>query len=669
MDLNFQQNIFIDCRDYNIQNKEYNLRIELDKENIYFYLIKLNPSLEYIYTNRMDLQSILQKFDLNPSNHKHSQLKIFDKIYKMNNILIKIKDDKSCNLYFIIIDSLEDNKKIVKIKLSKKIMKNNNKFKKLYNEIIKKESSQIEYNKEIEEMKQKISELYNILNKREEETKYILNKNDTIIKKINEIILRQENKIKENSRDETIKKRINEIENNLNNKINNQIKELNNNILKINNKINDKEIFKNEINNKDKEIFNIKSINKENENKNNEVLNKPENNIKSKFNIDLEIINNKINEANNNTIKELNNINNKFEELKKNIHNKEYTKKINYKFKNEPKNLKYTLDITNTNTNEGWNDIFEIFISYKDNKEYLISPNNNNYKLDIFFLFENKKISSLSGHNEKIRTIRYFINKNNYNEYLISADDSKILIVWDIINNYKIKHQIDTKYEKEIYSCLLIFPHNLNDNFIITSTVDESNDIDKSSTKVYSLSNGQFIKNIKKTNNNSIYYLLSWYNKNNNKYYIIQFSNLKIIITDLQEDELYSELKKVPENAHYSGFIYKKQNKDYLCSPSFNGCINIWDLYEKQLFKTITNNTIHNILLAHIIQWNYKYSIVADIKYKSFKIIDLENYNIISDINSHHTDKLICIKKIYHPLYGESLLSAAKDNTIKLWTI
>ena len=33
------------------------------------------------------------------------------------------------------------------------------------------------------------------------------------------------------------------------------------------------------------------------------------------------------------------------------------------------------------------------------------------------------------------------------------------------------------------------------------------------------------------------------------------------------------------------------------------------------------------------------------------------------------TDKVVCIKKIYHPIYGESLLSGARDNTIKLWTI
>ena len=59
---------------------------------------------------------------------------------------------------------------------------------------------------------------------------------------------------------------------------------------------------------------------------------------------------------------------------------------MNYKFIKEPQNLKFKFNITNTNTDWGCNDIFEVFICYKDNKEYIISPNYNNYNLDIFNL-------------------------------------------------------------------------------------------------------------------------------------------------------------------------------------------------------------------------------------------------------------------------------------------
>ena len=188
---------------------------------------------------------------------------------------------------------------------------------------------------------------------------------------------------------------------------------------------------------------------------------------------------------------------------------------------------------------------------------------------------------------------------------------------------------------------------------------------EEAATKIYSLNDCKFIKYINNTCNIAIYFLLMWYNKNNNKYYIIQFSNNKILINNLLEDELYSELINKPEDKHYSGLIYSQGNKDYLCSSSINGYINIWDLYDKKIYKTINTNRCK---LAHIINWNRKYIIVSDVNNKSFKIIDIE-YNSIYDIKNEHKKLLFCIKKIYHPIYGESLLSSGDDKVIKLWTI
>ena len=56
--VNYEKNI-IDHREYNIDNNEYNLRIEIDKKYIYFKITKLNQSLEYIYNNKTDFQTIL----------------------------------------------------------------------------------------------------------------------------------------------------------------------------------------------------------------------------------------------------------------------------------------------------------------------------------------------------------------------------------------------------------------------------------------------------------------------------------------------------------------------------------------------------------------------------------------------------------------------------------
>ena len=203
----------------------------------------------------------------------------------------------------------------------------------------------------------------------------------------------------------------------------------------------------------------------------------------------------------------------------------------------------------------------------------------------------------------------------------------------------------------------------MKDNFIITSTFNMFGNDEEAATKIYSFNDCKFIKFIKNTNTYHIYYLLLWYNKKNKKYYIIQFANMKILINNLLEDELYTELIKEPEDRHYSGFIYYKDNKDYLCSSSTNGYINMWDLYNKKIFKIINTD---GCKLGHIINWNKKFIVVSDVNNKSFKIIDIEN-NSIYDIKNEHNDLLYCIKKINHPIYGESLLSAGDDKIIKLW--
>jgi len=250
-------------------------------------------------------------------------------------------------------------------------------------------------------------------------------------------------------------------------------------IIKILNKVKDNmniyyNIYNNIINNYEninyEILYNINEFNKYNNiiiKDINEIIN--DNNIKNKLKNILNIyyqMNNKNNNNNKINYKMNNNENNN----KINNSNNEYNNKINYKFEKDPHNLKYKYNITNTNDGGwGYNDIFEVFISYKDNKEYIISKNIN-HNLDIFTLLNNQKIKSLNGHKNNITTIRYFINNKDYNEYLISADYNNIVIIWDITNNYNIKYQINTKYNSYIFSCLLIFPHNNNDNYIITST-------------------------------------------------------------------------------------------------------------------------------------------------------------------------------------------------------
>ena len=70
----------------------------------------------------------------------------------------------------------------------------------------------------------------------------------------------------------------------------------------------------------------------------------------------------------------------------------------------------------------------------------------------------------------------------------------------------------------------------------------------------------------------------------------------------------------------------------------------------------------------YIIEWNNKYAIVSNFK-NTIEILDINKQKIVHKIEGEHTKNIKCIKKIYHPIYGESLLSTGRDNKIKLWTI
>ena len=343
----------------------------------------------------------------------------------------------------------------------------------------------------------------------------------------------------------------------------------------------------------------------------------------------------------------------------------------NILFKNNP-NLRYKEDIIYDNDSIGFNDLFDIFSSNIDNKLYIISPNKISFSLDIYLLENtNQIVNSLKGHNNHITMVKYYFNSNDNikKEYIISSDINGVVIIWEIndINNYK-KYDIKLKTNDFIYSCLMYF-ESIN-TYIITSTCG------KDDTKLFILNdqnNIKFVKNIKNSKNNNVYYLLIWPNKISKEIHLIQFCKMKIVISNINSNEIYWNLidEKNKEGPYMNGFIYsnkKNENEyyEYLYSVSMNGYINIWELHQKLLINSIF---INNNFLNQIIQWNENYIIMTNGNKNNILIMDLNCGSIITSIFSKHEKGIINIKKVVHPIYGESLLSCGLEGSIFLWNV
>jgi len=341
-------------------------------------------------------------------------------------------------------------------------------------------------------------------------------------------------------------------------------------------------------------------------------------------------------------------------------------------FNKDPNELKFHSLIVNNLSSKGVNDIFEVYTSNVDNQDYLVSKNGTNNFLDIINLNNNQIVTSLKGHTNTITMVRYFINYKGKNEYLISADTNKNVIVWDITDNFKLLHLIQTEYiNHNIYSCYIFFD-NWDNNFIFTSCgLNKYEKNEASYTKMYSLKDGKFVKDIIDSNENNTYYLLIWYHEGHKINYLIECCEEKIIITDFVKNDLYANL--MPHGfkvlKYYSGFIYnyeKKNGRDFLCCSTSNGCVAIWDLLNINL---IYFGKISKFELYNIIQWNENYAIISGGKNKTIKIFDIRKFKEVKSIETGHSSNVNCIKKIVHPIYGESLLSSGNDHKINLWTI
>ena len=166
---------------------------------------------------------------------------------------------------------------------------------------------------------------------------------------------------------------------------------------------------------------------------------------------------------------------------------------------------------------------------------------------------------TLTGHKETVDIVKHIYDKDNHKHYLLSADYSKTVIVWDL-NKYIPIYNIKINYSKYIYGLTIVFEK----NYIITSTegISENDYI-----KIYSLTNGKFKANIENTNNTETFYLLNW--NYNYKNYLIELCYENIFIYDLSNNKLYKNLTSNNYKTsiyYYSGFISSDNKYLFTCT-------------------------------------------------------------------------------------------------------
>ena len=347
----------------------------------------------------------------------------------------------------------------------------------------------------------------------------------------------------------------------------------------------------------EKSQIKLKENRNENIIRNNNIIIKEE--IKNKKNENKEIKMNLLNDKANLLSEENKNLNNKLI-INESLFNEKREEKYNLIkptnnniFVSNPQNLKFKKILTNNALAN-----FDVYIGLKDHIEYLIFNNIKNYNLDIMRIKDTKIITSLEGHQNRTRLIKYYL-KDNKEDYILSYDENNLVIIWDIQNNFNKKYNIQVMHKGFISHSLLLF-NIFNNNYIVLSFYvnNEYNKLLEFKEK------NKFVKNIYGTNNHSTFFMIPWTYQN--KHYIIDLCDNQISINNIFEDENYAILTKEPECKHYSGSIY---NDNYLCvNDDKNNFVRIWDLVKKTMYKEIKYEATYG---DGLIQWNNNYTIIG----------------------------------------------------------
>ena len=323
----------------------------------------------------------------------------------------------------------------------------------------------------------------------------------------------------------------------------------------------------------------------------------------------------------------------------------------------EPKNIEIltTFAIDSYTDCYTGNNTFTIIKSL--NNVLFIIYSNINKSILCYNLNENQKVAEIkNAHNDYISCFRHYIDEIQKIDYIISisSGDNNIKL-WNM-RNFQCILNLKNIYTNE-FLFATCFLKNSNNNYIVTSNwnLDNSEPI-----KIF-----DFQGNLMKEINNSNEVTLSlevYYDEETTTNYIIAGTNIHVKSYNFEKNEEYHEYYDSTA-FHCSIIIQKEENLVKLIVSCIDGYIRIWDFHSSNLIKKIT---VYKGWLYGICLWNKDYLLVGCTD-KTVRLINLKTGNVEQNL-SGHKGKIVTLKKLYLPKYGECLMTQIiKDDGIKLW--
>lgn len=325
-------------------------------------------------------------------------------------------------------------------------------------------------------------------------------------------------------------------------------------------------------------------------------------------------------------------------------------------------------------------DSFEAFMTVKDEKAYIVYQEKESRNLEVLKVLKSKYklVSIIKGHNSPITTIKYFLNKTNNNEYIVSADYDALIIITSVTEDFKIKSKIKTDYlNGQLSFCLMIFELNepckfdYKNGILLTSCKNTYVDhhlpirlwvIDKKGSLNSVLEYFDF------TNGTS--YMLHWYNKKEKTNYVIDLGNNKVVFISLLSGNIVHVFKPEINTWYHSGLIYDdvENDREILYINTIMSIVFLFDLHKRQAIARIkTSSQIER--LYGMIQWNDNYILIAGATASDIKVIDIKEQKCIGNILIGHNDDFRCLRKIKHPKFGYCVITGSDDYTLKLYKL